>query len=174
MGQFITNEPRDYVAEMNQVIGELLENEGEFIASVAASRLHDWLREHDPDLLSGWLRVCATGFLTGAIANRDRAVRARLRRRGVVGEPVDGDPPNQLFKTHYVVDQQGTRRPLGGMTGPDHLFVSGRYGRAAFTNQMLAKFHQAVAERVGERTTGEVMDEQTYWKLYRSVGGSSR
>lgn len=62
-------------------------------------------------------------------------------------------------------------KPVGEMTGEDHMFVSSKQKARGRTCLLLAKFHEQVAMRVKRRTTAEVMDEETYLKLRRTIVG---
>ncbi|WP_433233842.1 hypothetical protein [Actinomadura nitritigenes] len=167
---------RDFVAEMSAAIADAL-GAGDVIAPVAAEQLHARLLEEDPELLEGWLRTGAVQFLARAIGDRDRhrrtVARARAGARAFQAAAASGDRQAlSIFTTvRYVVDEDATRRPLGEMTGADHLFVAREYGRSAAKSAMLSAFHEAVARKVGDRKTAEVFSETEYNRLYRSIAG---
>lgn len=166
---------RDYLADMSAAIADAI-GDGDVVAPVLAEKLHARLLESDPDLLDGWLRACAVNFLTAAIGARDRSERAIVRRRSEARrfrEVADSGDVDALssFAVRLVVDEDNTRRPVGEMTGADHLFVAGEYGRTAQTAAMLQAFHKAVARKVGKRKTAEVFSEAQYEAMFRSVTG---
>ncbi|TDB86479.1 hypothetical protein E1264_17940 [Actinomadura sp. KC216] len=167
---------RDYVADMGASIVEAI-GSGDIVAPVVAEKLHARLLEKDPDLLEGWLRESAVHFLTREIGDRDRRQRTAARTRGEArrfrqaAESGDREAISIFATVRYVVDEDETRRPLGEMTGTDHLFVAAQYGRSAAKAQMLQAFHRAVAKKVGKRKTAEVFAEAEYDRLYRSITG---
>lgn len=166
---------RDFMAEMSAAIADAT-GDGDVIAPVLAEKLHARLLESDPELLDGWLRASAVHFLTMAIGARDRSERAIVRRRSEARRfdkaAREGDVETlSTFAVRLVVDEDNTRRPIGDMTGSDHLFVAGEYGRSAQTAAMLQAFHKAVARKVGKRRTAEVFSEAQYEAMFRSVTG---
>jgi hypothetical protein len=166
---------RDYIAEMGEAIADAIDS-GDIVAPVVAEKLHAQLLESDPDLLEGWLRASAVHFLTRAIGDRDRrersTARTRAEARRFAGAAKSGDAEElSTFAVRLVVDEDNTRRPIGEMTGADHLFVAGEYGRSAATARMLEAFHRAVASKVGKRKTSVVFTEAQYEQMYRSIVG---
>jgi hypothetical protein len=164
---------RDYIGEMNSAIAESL-GDGDVIAPVVAEKLHAHLLEVDPDLLAGWLRECAVHFLTRTIGDRDRSDRATARSRCEARRfstaAKSGDTETlSTFAVRLVVNDANTRRPIGEMTGADHLHVAREYGQTAASARMLEAFHRAVAKKVGKKKTAEVMDELTYDQMYQSI-----
>lgn len=164
---------RDYLAEMNAAISEAI-GDGDVVAAVVAEKLHARLAEKDPDLLDGWLRAHAVHFLTDAIGAKDRSERAVTRRRAGARDfdaaARSGDRESlSTFAVRLVVDEDETRRPIGQMTGRDHLFVADGYGRTAKKAAMLEAFHRAVAKKVGKRRTADVFSETQYQQMYRSI-----
>ncbi|HEY9367594.1 hypothetical protein [Streptomyces sp.] len=166
---------RDYIAEMNAAIADAM-GEGDIVAPVVAEKLLAGLQETDPDLLDGWLHASAAQFLTMAIGSSDRRERTLVRRRASsrrFAEVAESGDVAALstFAVRLVVDGDNTRRPIGQMTGSDHRFVAGEYGRSAKTARMLQSFHLAVAKKVGKRKTVEVFSEEQYEQMYRSIVG---
>ena len=101
-----------------------------------------------------------------------RAQGHRLARRADFEEKVAesvalGD--TSPFTVDMCVDDKLTRRRVGDMTGADHLFVADGYAARSKTAALLARFHQAVAKKVGERRTSEVLSEEDYLRMQSSI-----
>lgn len=172
---------RDYSAEMDKLIGEITEGTG-WIAAIEASRLYTRLADDDPDLLNGWLHATAVSVIRRAIMARVHQRRTEARRRAAprafAAAAAAGDETRlrefSLFRVTHVVDEQQTEKRASDMTGPEHLFVAEHsYRAAASKSLMLAAFHEAVADKIGARPTSEVMTEQQYVSLYRSITGKA-
>lgn len=166
---------RDYITEMNAAISAAL-GDGDIVAPVVAEKLLAGLQESDPDLLDGWLHASAAHFLTMAIGATDRRERTLFRRRSSARRfsevTKSGDAAAlSTFAVRLVIDDDNTRRPIGQMTGADHRYVAGEYGRSAATARMLQAFHVAVAKKIGKRKTVEVFSEDQYEQMYRSLVG---
>jgi hypothetical protein len=165
---------RNYSHEMSVVLGRILESGDDIVVSVEASKLVAHLAETDPDLLRGWLTSNAEQFVSDALGARLRSKRAYVRRtsqaRAFSTAAQSGDVTKlKPFQVRHIVDDHHTQRAVGQMTGDDHVFVAQSYDLSAQTSQMLAAFHRAVARKVGSRRTEEVMDEETYLRLYESI-----
>lgn len=174
---------RDYLADMDEQIGASTRGDG-WVAGIAAEKLHAQLLETDPDLLDGWLRAVAVQVLREAIGARSRVQRTVARRRAgsrafqkaarEAEDSGDAAPLLGLFAVNHVVDGDRNRKRAADMTGPEHLFVADNtYQRSANESLMLAAFHRAVAGKVGERRTSEVLTEEQYERLYLSIARSA-
>lgn len=168
---------RDYLADMTAAV-EAAIPEGDYVAPVIAAELVDRLRTEDPDLLSGYLHLRAAAVLADVIARRSNSKRQAARLgapRVAFAEAArtfaeQRDPVVlQPFATEYVIDEANTRRRVADMTGEDHRFVAGRYAEARTTAALLEQFHLAVAKKVGDKRTADVIGEEQYLRLYRSV-----
>ena len=168
---------RDYVAEMNAWIERLLSQDSPkgFVTGVAAASLYRHLKDEDPDLLEGWARAIVLPALSQAISRRISSQRATSRKRTLsraFGEAANGEDKGTLraFTQLHVADEHGTWKAASDMTGPEHEFVAvNTYERPANTALMLAAFHRAVAGKVGDRRTGDVMDADAYDRMYQSI-----
>lgn len=171
----MTDPPKDPNEAMNAILRSVLESGRDVVVSVEAAKLVARLREDNPDLLRDWLWYNAEQFVSDALGSRNRSRRAHVRRTCAAVSfsqaANSADPVAELapFRVRHVIDINHTQREVGRMTGEDHLFVAQAYELEAVTSQMLAAFHRAVARRVGDRTTREVMDEATYLRLYNSI-----
>ena len=168
---------RDYLIEMNDRMDDA--TQGEWVAAVVAQQLHDDLTQTDPDLLEGWLREIAVEALRHVLAARSRSRRTIARQRAgsrrfaqaAADAEASGDsaPLLGLFETDLVVNADQLRKRAADMTGPDHLYVAERYRATEAEAKMLAAFHRAVAERVGQRRTSEVFSPEEYERLFTSI-----
>jgi hypothetical protein len=177
---------RDYLAEMDALIISATEG-SDFVAGVVAAKLHAQLQEADPDLLDGWLHTVAVQTLRQHVGliSRQRRMHGRRHARArafseTAREFADTSGGNEaaqagqrfigMFKSDFVIDDDGTRRYVPEMTGADHLFVAvHQYDREASHQKMLAAFHRAVAKRVGKKRTADVLNEEQYEAMYQSI-----
>lgn len=174
---------RDYIAEMDERIAELTQGSG-WVAAAVAARLYRELLWKDRDLLSGWLYEMGPDTLRRHIQGRAAAQRARERARAARGEFADaahrfetGEDSNGaklvgMFALTHVVDVEDRRKRAGEMTGADHLYVANTYTARGQRNLLEAEFHRAVAKKVGDRRTDEVISLADYEHMYRSVVGN--
>lgn len=153
--------------------------DGEFVPSIEADRLVAWARQEIPEVLQEWLDSNAVRFTAQTMnsmlrSERQIAIqRASARRFALAAESGDRETLG-MFKLMYSVDENNTRRKVADMTGRDHVYVADRYAITGNRVLLLAEFHRAIARRVGENRTGDVMDEAEYERLVGSiVGGSS-
>lgn len=165
---------RDYHREMNALLTSILASTDDIVVAVEANKLVAKLAETDPELLRGWLAANAEQFVADALGSRLRSKRGHVRRtsqaRAFSTAARSGDPVAlRPFRTRHIVDDHYTQRAVGKMNGNDHLFVAQSYDMSAQTSQMLAAFHRAVARRVGDRLTEEVMNEDAYLRMYESI-----
>jgi hypothetical protein len=168
------NPDRDYVAEMNGEIEAALEDGGDLVAPVVAAKLCARLLETDPELLTGYLHATAETVIRSAVVHRFTAQRAKLRAtaqsRAFAEATASGSPERLgMFMVRHCVDNSGTWKPAGDMTGTEHAFVAESYERRATTERMEAAFHAAIARKAGAKRTSEVMDEAHYERLYQSI-----
>lgn len=156
-------------------VAEHLDNiDGPFVAGVEAEKFLAWIEEHDPTALTDWLHDNARRFIARDMAEVMRhqrgAALARAKSRAFGKAAADGEPEILgHFAVVYTVDGEDTRRRVGEMTGADHRFVAGEYEASAKNDRMLAAFHRAIAKKINGRTTAEVLTEEQYDALLRSV-----
>lgn len=176
----MTGDGRDYLGEIDKLVEDIIQGSG-WVAAIEAARLRDRLAESDPELLDGWLHATAADSLRQLITNRVRQQRTRARRQAgarrfadAATAAADGDDTLlrefSLFQVMHVVDNQQTEKQASEMTGPEHAYVAEHtYQRSANQSLTLAAFHRAIAEKIGPLPAGEVMTEQEYTALYRSI-----
>jgi hypothetical protein len=165
----------------NQISDLILEAIGvdeDIIPSSLASRLVERLRTQDPELLDAWLSLHAEAIFRDTITSIIRHRRSRARKHAAAGAfgraaqrfSETGDI-EQLspFRVRFVVDGLDTQRQVRDMTRTDCLFVAERYTISADRALMEAAFHRAVANRVGDRTVGDIFTEDEYNNMYRSI-----
>jgi hypothetical protein len=176
---------RDYLAEVDELICQMITGSG-WVASVIAAQLHRKLLSDDPDLLDGWLHELAEDMLRVVISRKVRAANTAARNAAsrktfreaaqALEDADEGDREEagrrllSVFDAVHVVDEDNTRKKARDMTGAEHEFVAEtRYALQARRLEMLSHFHRAIAEKVGDNRTEDVMDEGTYVRLYRSI-----
>lgn len=169
-----------FISQMDVLIGNVVETAEEgFVASVSATRLAQQLRKTDPALLAGWLDAQAENLLRDAIVREANSKRARSRRRSAglafreqaetANRTGKYDELTGMFSALHVIGPTHIRKRAAEMTGADHRFVSDRYRSNANEYLMLAAFHRAIAERVGDSKTCEVFSEDEYERMFRSI-----
>lgn len=116
-------------------------------------------RERRPPIFTGY---------TGGAPKQDPTPtpgpRRGRTRAGVFGDAVEKGNVNEFAKLKYKVGG-GKEKPLGDMTASDHRFVAGEFDEASRRCLMLRAFHEAVALKVGDLTTGEVFTVDQYRQL---------
>lgn len=149
----------------------------DFIPEIEAATFVALMREDEPGLLDVWLQENAVRFTHRFIrerlhSDRNAARRGRKAREfaSAGGAHDEGDDEAlSHYATRCVVDEKNTQRLVADMTGADHLFIAGQYRTNAAPLLMLDAFHCAVAKKVGKRRTADVMSEDEYDRLYRSI-----
>lgn len=151
---------------------------GEHLWSEVAAKLVAALRSECPDELAAWLDSHAEHL----VVDRLRYVNRRTRkvssestevtpRRGRFAAAVKTPDQARGWLASFQVSAAGAFRSIRDMTGADHQFLANTYKAEAKRPQMLAKFHEALAKKVGTKRTHEVMDEETYFRLRESIVG---
>lgn len=165
---------RDEIAEINALIDELLDEDADLIPAVGAAKLVTQLEENDSELLDAWLRHGAQAFMTKAITERIRHIRAQLAANATktrFSKAAKSGEPAELgvFSIRFCVDDDNTQRKVADMRGPDHLYVSEDYMRSGKRSLVLASFHKKVAAKVGDKRTAEVFGEEEYAAMLLSI-----
>jgi hypothetical protein len=171
---------RDYVSEMDALFKQACAGSG-WAVPVVAQRIYEHLLHDDNDLLQGWLDEMALPLLTKAIGDRvrqerlaARAAATTVRFRQAMQQAADGDTEAlSLYLVTHVVGPGHTRKRAKDMTGREHLHVATRYEKAGVEALTLGAFHAAVAERIGEHRTEEVLNREEYEQLYRNITGAA-
>lgn len=173
-------EPVNVDAEISARVDEVIGVDADIVPAVAASQLVTDLRENAPALLQEWLDLHAEAILREAITGRIRVMRARARAHAQAGAfaraakrfEASGDVAElSPFDVRHVVDGADTQRRVADMTGDDCFFVAERYAISSRRSALLAAFHRAVGQRVGEHTVSDVFSEAEYDRMYRSITG---
>lgn len=156
---------RDYEAEMGAFLDQSIPK-ADYVAPILAEKLVRQLRSKNPTLLSGYLNLRAVSIVTELIGLRDRHERRQNRNRMTRNAIESGS-----FSVVLTVDANNTRRRVADMTGADFRFVANGYSRDSKVAAMYAAFYRAVAKRIDGRRCADVMTEQQYDTLYRSITG---
>jgi hypothetical protein len=164
---------RDYVAEMSALLDRLVDGPGDLSPPVAAATLVEALRRDDPDLLSGWLDVCATAILTDAILHRNGSRRNRdnyERRRAQFGDAASSGALG-LWRTRWLI-ADGSQRSLPQMTADDCRWLAGYYRARGDGLYMRSRFFDQLAAAVADAnaaTVGDVVDEARLDELWSAA-----
>ena len=173
---------RDYVQEMRTLVMGAMETaraSGQTFQHMAlAHKIMEELRDRDPELLDGWMRLQAAEMLRQYIGTIDRSDRAKERQkasRRSFGDAVErhkaGDPEalTKFLTVSYVVDESSNRMLLGKMKQPELHFAADVYQRQADANAFEAQFLRALANKVGSKTVGEVFTEEQIVRMRDSL-----
>lgn len=170
---------RDYAADMRAVIDAETSN-GPYVSAVVAAHIVEKLTATDPDLLDGWLRVGAVGFLRHAINLRDCAVRTSARHsagRSVFARAAEdyaaGDEGALagFLDTRHVMED-GSRIRLGEMRKAELIYVADDYKRRAKDALLQEAFLRALSRKVGNRRVSDVFDDAKLAALWRSISSA--
>ncbi len=152
---------------------------GAFVPALVGHKLVAAVEEAHPEVLTEWLNHHAVRVTVAEISSRLRSERGRAVHAAkahnfaeAVTMAEEGDyEPLSHFAVVYEVDADHTRLRAGDMTGAHHGFVAGSYETTTNHTRMLAAFHRAMERTVGKRKTSEVMTEDKYHQLLRSILG---
>jgi hypothetical protein len=181
----MTNQPgkRDYLGEMHAKITALTQG-SDWIPARVAQDLFTQLLDTDPDLLNGWITERVVHFLHEEITQQTRKrnghARSRAARFGKAAKNYEDAVTEEeriiagenlsLFFAEHAVDAKNTRKQALEMTGTEHLYVATTTYRVKGNRLlMLAAFHEAIAERIGDQRTGDVLTEEQYIALFTSI-----
>lgn len=173
---------RDWIAEMDEAMEEAIGSAPDTSTPMlVATDLVATLRAEDSDLLEGYLLARAPSLLREEISARWRSDRARARRnlgRSQFSEAAkafeNGDAAAMaIFATRFCIGERAWK-PLGEMTGPDHLFVAESYFHNAKKAAFEGAFHKAIAKKLGDQTTAEVFTEEQYASMYGSFAAKGK
>lgn len=139
---------------------------------VIAEKVVGQLEQDDPRFLTRWLKAMAVRTLRDYIAQRERGRRSyennHARRAALIERfREDVTEKRSAFEGSYVVDKEGTRKQLGQMTKPDHLFVAADRRKRGNTILFEASVHEAIAKRLPDDTTQtqDIISEEEYHLL---------
>lgn len=119
-----------------------------------AEPMHVWLMERAPSLVGSEVRKWAPK------RERSRSEPTnKVERFGMAAKRGDVEALSD-FRLVYVID--GEEKPLGEMTGHDHLKVAGGLQSIGENSLMLAALHRQVGRMIGSTRTADAMDEAKY------------
>lgn len=147
---------------------------GDFITGDVAAEFVARMEMTNPDVFWDWMVDNAVRFCADAInfqIRRERQIVMRRAKSRAFAFAVQSGDPTELraFSLLYSVGPDHRRRTVGEMTGADHTWVADSYSASGKKSLMLAAFHKAVARRVGDKKTSDVMSETEYEKMLGSV-----
>lgn len=169
---------RNYVAEMNALCREALAA-SDLPVPVVAEEL---ARKVDPDLLAGWMQERVVDIIRQHLLQLGHVDRTTARRSAgprafaAAAEAFAAGEETAFgsrFTAWHRVDDKGTRRQVGDMTGEDHLFVAENYQQESTYTGLLARVHRRIGRKLGDRKTSEVYSEQEYAALFGKRAGST-
>lgn len=166
---------------INEMIDKAI-SKGDYVPAIVASKLVKRLRSNDPKLLAEWLDHMAETILTDYVGDRARMQRnhamstaaGREFSRQAKAAHDDGGEAVTLFAATYAINEENLRRPVGEMTGTDHMYVAGRYEQSGKSALMKAAFHRAVGKKIGNRRTQDVLTPNQYEELLKQMLGPSK
>lgn len=173
-----TEPPRDYGKDIKEAIERAIPNLGTYTSRGVAHEIVAYLREHDPELLAGWLDSRADHFLAMEINIHDVKSRSRMRTtaRSVFADAAklhdQGNPVPlmmSLMNAPYVVSRDGTRKKLAAMTAEDLNFAAAAYGGRAKRNAFEATFLKALARKIGDGIVGDYFTELQLAEMRESL-----
>ncbi len=152
--------------------------EGDYKITDVVDEAIGWLATYDPNALAEFYAMHGRRMLHEFLRRRQASERQRFRN-ALTGKAFmaaaekyqkTGDASVlKPFQMTYNVDAHNTRRKVGDMTGSDHVYVASQLEGNVQKQKLLATFHRQVAEMVGNNKTSDVIDEDTYAKLYKSL-----
>lgn len=171
---------RDYAAEVRALVDETCTEP--WSAPEVAMAVVEYLRLHDPELLTGFLDLCAVNLVRTLINERDRSVRSYNRKtasRSVFHEAAarheqgDTEPLKKLtfFLSELYVTENGTKMALKDMAAPQLTFAADGFADRARQSQLREAFLRALAKKCGDKPVGDVFTEQQIADLWLSISG---
>lgn len=172
------NTDGDVTEQIRRITDEEIARSGpSWVAGVIALQVVERLRVENPALLAKWLDLNAVEAVRTMVSAVDRMMRQDARARsdsvfkGAVVRHQGGDPQALApwLETVYVVTTDYQRKKLMDMDSDDLKFAASAYTKRAKTNAVQAAFLRAVADRIGDMTVGQVFDDETLSRLWRSL-----
>jgi NaMN:DMB phosphoribosyltransferase len=169
---------RDFMQEMRHLVDVACV--GTWSAPGVASAIVTRLRERDPELLAGFLDLCAVAMVTRLINDRDQSTRSYNRKtasRSVfekaarLHEEGDLEPLEKL--THFLqelyVSPDGNKMYLKDMRATELNFAADDFAVRAKRNAMQEAFLRVLAKGCGDQAVGDVFTEQQVADLWLAV-----
>lgn len=155
---------------MNELIKEYFDAlPSGYSLEIEVPKFHRWLLDNHRLTLQSWVATNTNAFLSRAVSVHNREARSKVRRSGLIQAVREKDVSE--FHLTCAVGPKNLRIRVGQMKAPDHLEVAERYRDSSDRSRRLGAFHEAVADRIGDRTTDEVMTETEYGLLRAEIVG---
>lgn len=145
-------------------------------AAEVSAKICAELEEQAPEMLHEWLWENREQAIALLITARQRQSRRTKRQQfsDAAGAFENGDKDALgTFGGTHPIDDKNTHRRVADMTGRDHEYVASKYSRDGKSALLLAEFHRAVAAKVGERRTADVLSETEYVSIQASILGKA-
>lgn len=159
------------VVEISETLEAYVPDTGVFSPEEIAEQIITDLNKNDGARIQEW----GVAILSRYMQDKLREI-LRTRRQNVMKESNVFAAPNgelivdkAVFTVSYSVNAKNQWKHLGEMTGADHQYVADHYERIGRKELLLAEFHRQVAKSVGRKKTSDVLTEQEYLRLYRSI-----
>lgn len=177
--------PRDFAREMDQLLASLIDDRDSIILRELAAEALNWCREHDPELLQGWLELQAEDMLWHSLTRKqsyERASATRVNRHAVFqaalesAEKPGGDKAEaraylSMLDTRYACNSRREHKRYGLMTKEEVTYVANTYANLEQRSRLRRMFHQAVADELGEgQTVADVFSPTRLLGIQRELG----
>lgn len=147
-----------------------------------ATRVAMTLREENPKALVAWLNRNAERLILDAVLKLNQSKRTTAGLEGSsqqrMARAVDHhrqtgstERLEAFLEVRYRIGADRKTKSIRHMTAADCTFVAERFESKANLARMRAAFFRAVAKKVGDKTIGEVFDEDTISNLWRELTG---
>ncbi len=129
-----------------------------------ARGIADSLLKTERDAVEAWILEELDDTLTFFVQQVLKNMRHRaLKHRAISNGPVS------IFEASYTVNENNTHKPLHACTKVDLLFIAAGYDRDARRARSYAQVFKAMADKVGNKTVGDVYSED---EVYELLGGN--
>lgn len=164
--------------QIRRIVDEQIARAGpSWTSGAIAVQVVEQLRAENPILLEKWLDLHAVESVRTMVTAVDRAMRQEARTKSdsvftdAVARQEAGDRKALApwLETVYVVTTDHSRKRLMDMNRDDLNFAASMYTKRARTNATQAAFLRAVANKVGGLTVGEVFDDESLSRMWRSL-----
>jgi hypothetical protein len=163
---------------VQQALLACLPKEGSYKISEVVDETIAWLATYDPNSLAEFYATHGKYMLHEFLRRRQASERQRFRnaiagkaftRAAEIYQETGDASVLKPFQMVYTTDTTNTRKRVADMTGKDHDYVASQLENNVRRQKLVATFHRQVAEMVGDQRTADVIDEETYAKLYKSL-----
>lgn len=165
---------RDFLSDMAKKITDAIPDEGEFKAMDVAEKVLLEVEQHDPELLTGWLKAQALSIISNQVTmRRGYLVRQATRQKPTKFqeaakkfEETGEEEPLSVFTQTIAVSSDNLVRRVGRLTKADCTWISDQRTKAAKTLAFEGAFYAAVAKKIPDgKVLEDVMTEVEFLQL---------